>query len=118
MSRLVPRLALMGTCAIGVSGLIAGPAFAINNYVAQPVVTGVSSVTPESAALSGAIDTGGDPGVNFTASAASPFSVGGLTITSPAILNGIPVNQGYYSTALFEADPTVGLHRLRRPAGR
>ena len=105
MSRLVPRLALIGTCAIGVSGLVAGPAFALNNYVTQPVVTGVSSLTPESAVLSGAIDTGGDPGVTFTASPAAPYSFGGLTITSSAILNGIPVGLGFYSTALFEADP-------------
>ena len=105
MSRLVPRLALIGTCAIGVSGLVAGPAFALNNYVTQPVVTGVSSLTPESAQLSGAIDTGGDPGVTFTASPAAPYSFGGLTITSSAILNGIPVGLGFYSTALFEADP-------------
>ena len=105
MSRLVPRLALIGTCAIGVSGLVAGPAFAINNYVTQPVVTGVGSLTPESAMLSGAIDTGGDPGVTFTASPAAPYSFGGLTITAPAILNGIPVGLGFYSTALFEADP-------------
>ncbi len=55
--------------------------------------------------LSGAIDTGGDPGVTFTASPAAPYSFGGLTITSSAILNGIPVGLGFYSTALFEADP-------------
>ena len=30
---------------------------------------------------------------------------GGLTITTAAILNGIPLGAGYYSTALFEADP-------------
>ncbi len=105
MSRLVPRLTLIGTCAIGVSGLLAGPALAINNYVTQPVVTGVSSVTPESAMLSGAIDTGGDEGVNFTAAPNDPYTFGGITITAPAILNGIPVGQGFYSTALFEADP-------------
>jgi hypothetical protein len=102
---LVPRLALIGTCAIGASGFLAGPAAAINNYVTQPAVTGVSSLTPESAVLSGAVDTGGDPGVNFNASVAAPVSFGGLVITSNAILNGIPVGVGYYSTALFEADP-------------
>jgi hypothetical protein len=105
LSTLFPRLALIGTCAIGATGFLAGPAEALNNYVTQPVVTGVSSVTPESVVASGAIDTGGDPGVNFNASPASPFLVGGLTITAPAILNGIPDNLGFYSTALFEADP-------------
>jgi hypothetical protein len=65
----------------------------------------VSALTPESAVVSGAIDTGGDPAVNFNASAANPFQVGGLTVTANAILNGIPVGLGFYSTALFEADP-------------
>jgi hypothetical protein len=115
--RLVPRLALIGTCAFGVSALVAGTAEAAqNNYVTQPAVTGVSALTPESAVVSGAVDTGGDPGVNFAASAASPLSFGGLTINAcilPTVppsgttcqLNGIPVGLGYYSTALFEADP-------------
>jgi hypothetical protein len=105
LTRLVPRLTLIGTCVLGVSGLVAGPAQAVNNYVTQPVVTGASSITPESAVLSGAIDTGGDPGVTFNGSPYDPYSFGGLTITSSAILNGIPVNEGFFSTALFEADP-------------
>jgi hypothetical protein len=102
---MIPRLALIGSCAIGVCGLVAGPAYAVNNYVTQPVVTGASSITPESATVSGALDTGGDEGVNFSAAPTNPYSFGGLTITSPAILNGIPVGQGFFSTALFEADP-------------
>jgi hypothetical protein len=101
----VSRAALVAGLAIGVSGLVAVPAEAANSYVTQPVVTGVSSITPESAVLSGAIDTGGDPASTFVASAASPFSVGGLSITASGNLNGFPVNQGYYSTVLFEADP-------------
>jgi hypothetical protein len=99
------RIALAATCAAGLSGLVAGPAAAANNYVTQPVVTGVSSLTPESAVLSGAIDTGGDPAVTFAAAPADPYSFGGLTITAPSILNGIPLNLGFYSTAQFEADP-------------
>jgi len=110
LSRLAPRLALIGTCAVGASGFLAGPAAAatLNNYVTQPVVTGVSSLTPESAVISGKVDTGGNPAAQINASAASPYTVNGLsglTLTSPAILDGIPVGQGYYSTALFEADP-------------
>jgi hypothetical protein len=99
------RVALAATCAAGLSGLVAGPAEAINNYVTQPVVTGASALTPESAVLTGAIDTGGDPAVTFNASPASPFAVGGLSVTAPANLNGIPLGVGFYSTALFEADP-------------
>ncbi len=105
MTSKLSRFAAVATCAAGCCGLVAGPAAAANNYVTQPVVTGVSSLTPESAVLTGAIDTGGDPGVAFTASATSPFAVGGLSITSSATLNGIPLGQGFYSTALFEADP-------------
>ena len=105
MTSKLSRIALAATCAAGLSGLVAGPAAAVNNYVTQPVVTGVSSLTPESAVLSGAIDTGGDPAVTFAAAPADPYSFGGLTITAPAILNGIPLNLGFFSTALFEADP-------------
>lgn len=105
MASKVSRATLIAGLAIGASGLVAVPAEAANSYVTQPVVTGVTSITPESAVLSGAIDTGGDPGVAFSASAASPFAVGGLSITTSGNLNGFPVNLGYYSTVLFEADP-------------
>ncbi len=106
------RIALAATCTAGIGGLVAGPAAAaVNNYVVQPAVTGVSSLTPESAVLSGAIDTGGDPAVAFSVSTTNPLVFGGLTISggsatpSTEILNGIPLNAGYFSTALFEADP-------------
>jgi hypothetical protein len=107
LTRMIPRLALIGTCVLGVSGLVAGPAEAANNYVTQPVVTGATLVTPESAVVSGAIDTGGDEGVNFPASGTNPYYFGGLTITSNSTLNGIPIGppNNFYSTALFEADP-------------
>ena len=105
MASKVSRAALIAGLAIGASGLVAVPAEAVNSYVTQPVVTGVSSLTPESAVVSGAIDTGGDPASTFTASAASPFAVGGLSITASGNVNGFPVNQGFYSTVLFEADP-------------
>jgi hypothetical protein len=108
LTRLLPRLAAFATAATAVGGLVAAPAYAVNNYVTQPVVTGVSSLTPESAVLSGAIDTGGDQGVTFTGTTTSPYAFGGpgvSPITTTAILNGIPVGEGFYSTALFEADP-------------
>ncbi len=106
---MIPRAAIAATAVLGVAGLVAGPADAANNYVSQPVVTGANAITPESAVLSGAIDTGGDEGVTFTGSASNPYSFGGLTITGAGILNGIPTGDAngvqYYSTALFEADP-------------
>ena len=105
MASKVSRAALIAGLAIGASGLVAVPAEAANSYVTQPAVTGVSSLTPESAVLSGAIDTGGDPASTFTASASSPFAVGGLSVTASGNLNGFPVGQGFYSTVLFEADP-------------
>ena len=107
MTRVFTRAALVATAALGVGGLVAVPAdAAVGNYVTQPAVSGASSITPESAVLSGAIDTGGDPGLSFTGTPASPYSFGGLPpITTAGILNGIPVGLGFYSTATFVADP-------------
>lgn len=105
MTRLVPRLALIGASVVGASGLVAGPAYAANNYVTSPTVSGVKSLTPESAVLTGTIDTGGNPGVPFQASPSAPAYYAGRTITSPGIVDGIPVGQGFFSTALLEADP-------------
>ncbi|HWE60021.1 MAG TPA: hypothetical protein VG228_10035 [Solirubrobacteraceae bacterium] len=69
-------------------------------------MSGTSNVHPESAVLSGVVDTGGDPGTAISAaSSTNPFTFGGLVVTGSSILNGFPVNQGYYSTVLFEADP-------------
>lgn len=100
------RAALIAGLAVGASGLVAVPAEAATNYVTQPSVSGASRVTPESAVLSGVVDTGGDPGTAISAaSVGNPFIFGGLSVTASAILNGFPVNQGFYSTVLFEADP-------------
>jgi len=100
------RAALVAGLAIGASGLVAVPAEAATNYVTQPSVSGVSNVTPESAVLNGVVDTGGDPGTAITAaSSTNPLIFGGLSVTGSSILDGFPVNQGYYSTVLFEADP-------------
>ncbi len=59
------RAALIAGLAIGASGLVAVPAEAANGistanyYVNGPAVSGASNITPESAVVSGAIDTGG-----------------------------------------------------------
>ena len=105
MASKVSRATLIAGLAVGACGLVAVPAQAANNYVTQPVVTGVSSLTPSSATVTGAIDTGGDPASSFTAATTSPFTVGGLSITASGLVNGIPLDQGFYSTVLFEADP-------------
>lgn len=101
------RAALVAGLAVGTVGLVAVPAqAATTNYVTQPSVSGTSRVTPETAVLTGAVDTGGDPGTAITAASTSnPLIFGGLTVTGSAVLNGFPINQGYYSTVLFEADP-------------
>ena len=106
MARKLSRAALIAGLAVGASGLVAVPAEAATNYVSQPSTSGASNVKPESAVLNGVVDTGGDPGTAISAAtAASPFIFGGQTITSSSILNGFPVNQGYFATVLFEADP-------------
>jgi hypothetical protein len=105
LARKVSRATLIAGLAVGACGLVAVPAQAANNYVTQPVVTGASSVTPSSAVLSGAIDTGGDPASSFTAATTSPFAIGGLNVTTSGLVNGIPIGQGFYSTVQFEADP-------------
>lgn len=98
-------VALIAGLAVGACGLVAVPAQAANNYVTQPVVTGISSLTPSSATVTGAVDTGGDPASSFTAASTSPFTIGGLSVTSSGFVNGIPTGEGFYSTVLFEADP-------------
>ena len=66
------RAALIAGLAIGASGLVAVPAEAANGistanyYVNGPVVTGAANITPESAVVSGAVDTGGNPETQLT----------------------------------------------------
>jgi hypothetical protein len=61
------RAALVAGLAIGATGLVAVPAEAANGistanyYVTNPSVAGASNVTPQSAVVSAAIDTGGSP---------------------------------------------------------
>jgi hypothetical protein len=50
------RLALIATCAIGFSGLVAAPAFAT---ISPPSVQKTTKITPESAVINGLVDTGG-----------------------------------------------------------
>lgn len=100
------RAALIAGLAVGAGGLVAGPASAANHsvnsaatanyYVNNPVVVGVSSVTPESVTVSGAIDTGGNP--------ESILNVGsGLTWDSVAIagLTAFESQGGVQESATF-----------------
>ncbi len=71
MASMFSRAALIAGLAVGAGGLVAGPASAANHsvnsaatanyYVNNPVVAGVTNITPESVTVSGGIDTGGNP---------------------------------------------------------
>ena len=102
MASKVSRAALVAGLVVGASGLVAVPAMAANNFVTLPAVTGVVKLTPSSATVSGAVDTGGDQGTIFSAPA-TPGS--NLSINAGDILNGIPIGEHYVSNVLFEADP-------------
>jgi hypothetical protein len=111
----VSRNALIAL-AIGASGLAAVPAaeaaVSIPTYlVNQPAVTGASGITPESATVAGAIDTGGNQGTTFSLPANSTLMWGGVSsiplintsLTAPAtqFVDGIPAND---STGVFNAN--------------
>lgn len=114
MTSKVSRSALIAI-AIGASGLVAvsaaEAAVSIPTYlVNQPAVTGASSVTPESATVVGAIDTGGNQGTTFSLPVNSTLIWGGVssiplintstTAASTQFVDGIPTNA---STGLFAA---------------
>jgi hypothetical protein len=83
LRRKVSRAALAVGLAIGACGLIAVPAEAADTlyFTNAPAVTGVTSITPESATVTGAVDTGGTPGTTFPVAAGTVLSwVGGLNI--------------------------------------
>lgn len=61
--RALAALATAGAGAFAPTAAVAAPA---TFYVRQPTVTGVSNLTPESAVLSGAVDTGGSSLATFT----------------------------------------------------
>jgi hypothetical protein len=93
--------------AIGVSGLAAVPAaeaaVSIPTYlVNQPAVAGASAITPESATVTGVIDTGGSQGTTFSLPPASTLLWGGVssipvintstTAAATEFVDGIPTN--------------------------
>jgi hypothetical protein len=133
----VSRAALIAAIAVGASGLVAVPAEAASfqtgtGLVNQPIITGASQVTPESAIITGAIDTGGYnqpyngtgtttaggypvavnigstwdegvPGTGFPVTA-SPITIDGVPLTTPdASGNPVPT----FSGAWVEYDPVA-----------
>jgi hypothetical protein len=123
------RSALIAGLALGASGLVAVPAdaalTAANNavttptyYVSPPAVGGTSSLTPESATVSGVIDTGGEPEGLLPIPAGGLTWGGGVTISSGVVwadsssghnvpLNGIPVSGSNTNVSVTVADAGV-----------
>ncbi len=94
------RPAVIAALAIGASGLVAVPADAAfqagTGLVNQPVATGVSGITPESAVVSGAIDTGGflQPNDSTSSTTAGGYAVAvtpGSTWDSGVTGTGFPI---------------------------
>lgn len=114
MTSKVSRSALIAI-AISASGLVAVPAaeaaVSIPTYlVNQPAISGATSVTPESATVSGAIDTGGTQGSTFSLPGGSTLTWGGVssiplintaTTAATQFVDGIPTNA---STSVFAAN--------------
>jgi hypothetical protein len=135
------RAALIAAIAVGASGLVAVPAEAAfqagTGLVNQPIVTGASQITPESAVITGAIDTGGFNQPNDSVTTSSAATAGGYTVpansgstwdggvvgtgyavpatSSTLVIDGIPmttpntsgVQVPTYSAALVEYDPVA-----------
>jgi hypothetical protein len=75
---------VIAAVAVGACGLVAVPAASAADtqyFVNSPVVTGVSNLTPESAVLNGAVDTGGNPGIEASEAPGTNFGwTGGVNI--------------------------------------
>ncbi len=136
MTSKVSRAALIAAIAVGASGLVAVPAQAAfqagTGLVNQPIVTGASQITPESALITGAVDTGGfnQPNDATATTTAGGYSVpvnlgvlwdggvpgtGFLTTTSSITIDGIPLTTPNtsgtpvptYSAVWVEYDPVA-----------
>jgi hypothetical protein len=114
----VSRAALIAAIAVGASGLVVVPAADAafqtgTGLVNQPIVTGASQITPESAVITGAVDTGGydQPNNNVATSSAATaggYSVTGLTVGSTwgggVAGTGVPVSS---SSITIDGIPTT-----------
>ncbi len=133
MTSKLSRSALIAALAVGASGLVAVPAASAADtqyFVNSPVVTGVSNLTPQSVVLHGAVDTGGNTGIESVLAPGTTLSwTGGVNIINSSSssseniwIDGIPTsgsnttayigtkafsNAGAdnYSNVEFEIDP-------------
>lgn len=107
-----------GVVAVGAAAAAGNSVSTANYYVKAPIVTGASHITPESAVVTAAIDTGGDPG------ALLPIPSGGLTWTpnitigsglawagdttgNDVPVDGIPTNGSDSAVSVSVVDPSV-----------
>jgi hypothetical protein len=121
----VSRAALIAAIAVGASGLVAASADAAavttagistaNYYVNAPTVSGVSNLTPESAVLNGAVDTGGSPLTTLSVPAGqtllwqNALTIGSATSTAAQSFNvdGIPVSDSDSPVSVTVNDAAV-----------
>jgi hypothetical protein len=112
----VSRVALVVGVAIGASGLVAIPAQAADTlyFANAPAVTGATAVTPESATLTGAVDTGGTPGTPFSVAAGATLSwVGGLNILNTTTtaetmwIDGLPTSGSSSNVVINGGTPSL-----------
>jgi hypothetical protein len=86
----VSRAALIASLVVGASGLVAVPAEAANGvstanyYVNNPSIGSAAAITPESAVVSGSVDTGGSPESLLPVSSSGLLwsGIAGITITA------------------------------------
>jgi hypothetical protein len=124
LTRKVSRAALVAGLAIGASGLVAVPAEAANGiatanyYVNQPAVTGAAAITPESAVVTGAIDTGGNPETLLPVPTGGLSWDGNISISAGAKwvdnttgnfvpVDGLPVNDSFSNVSVTITDNTT-----------
>jgi hypothetical protein len=128
------RAALIAAIAVGASGLVAASADAAavttagistaNYYVNAPTVSGVSNLTPESAVLDGAVDTGGSPLTTLSLPAGQTLLwQNALTIGSTSSIaaqsfdvDGIPVTGSDSTVAVTVNDAAVSANSQSFPA--
>jgi hypothetical protein len=102
--------------AIGACGLVAIPAQAADTlyFVNEPAVTGATDITPESAVVTGAVDTGGSPSTTFSVAPSTTLSwVGGINIINTSSsksetmsIDGLPVSGGTSNVFISGGTPS------------
>ncbi len=134
MTSKVSRAALIAAIAVGASGLVAASADAAavttagistaNYYVNAPTVSGVSNLTPESAVLNGAVDTGGSPLTTLSVPAGqtllwqNTLTIGSATSTAAQSFNvdGIPISGSDSTVSVTVNDASASASALSFPS--